>query len=92
MHMKYNRKTIYTGADTAQSISWWATCSTVGIRILPKETHSVQTWGSGAHPASDPMGTVGSFLGGERVRGVKLPIYFPLMPRWRVVELYLHSP
>jgi hypothetical protein len=46
-------------------------------------SHSVQT-GSGAHPASSPMGTGGYF------RGVKLTAHLNPMPRSRKVELYLH--
>jgi hypothetical protein len=43
--------------------------------------HSVQT-GSGAHPASCLMGS----------RGMKLTAHLHLVPKSRMVELYLHSP
>jgi hypothetical protein len=43
--------------------------------------HNVQT-GSWAHLASYPMGT----------RGVKPTTHFHLVPRSRMIELYLHSP
>jgi len=41
--------------------------------------HHVQT-GSGAHPASHPMGVGGSFTGGKRP-GVKLTSHLYLIPR-----------
>jgi hypothetical protein len=53
--------------------------------------HSVQT-GSGAHPASYPMGTMGSLAGGESSIDMKLTIHHHLMPRSRMVELYFHTP
>jgi hypothetical protein len=48
--------------------------------------------GSGAHSASYPMGTVGSFPGGKDAWGIKLTSHLHLVPRSRMVELYLHSP
>jgi hypothetical protein len=50
-----------TGAAIAQSIQRWATGCTAGVRFPTwarhfSLLHSVQT-GSGAHPASYPMGT-----------------------------------
>jgi hypothetical protein len=47
--------------------------------------HSVQT-GSEAHPASYPMG-----IEGKAGRGVKLTTRFHLVPRSKMVQLYLHS-
>jgi hypothetical protein len=52
--------------------------------------YSVQT-NSGAHPASYPMGTWGSFPGGLSSRNVKLTTHLHLMPGSGKVELYLHS-
>jgi hypothetical protein len=49
--------------------------------------HSVGA-GSGAHPASYPTGTGGSFLEGKAA--VVCHLYS--VPRSRMVELYLHSP
>jgi hypothetical protein len=40
--------------------------------------------GSGAHPASYPMGTRGSSLRGWSGRGVKLTTHLLLVPRWRM--------
>jgi hypothetical protein len=37
--------------------------------------------GSGAHPASYPMGTRGSFPGGKAAGGVKLTTHLHLVPR-----------
>jgi hypothetical protein len=48
--------------------------------------------GSGAHSASYPMNTGGSFLWGQSGRGVKLTTHLHLMPSSRKVELYLHFP
>jgi hypothetical protein len=45
--------------------------------------HRVQT-GSGAQPASYPMGTRGSFSGGRNGRGVKLTTHLHLVPRSRM--------
>jgi hypothetical protein len=42
--------------------------------------HVVQT-GSGAHPASHPMGMGGSFSGGPSSQGVKLTTHIKLVPR-----------
>jgi hypothetical protein len=52
--------------------------------------HSVQT-GYEAHPASYPMGTGNDFPVGKAVRGVKLTTHLHLVPRSRMVELYLYS-
>jgi hypothetical protein len=52
--------------------------------------HSAQT-GSGAHPASYPMGTEGFYLGVKR-QGREANHLPPLVPGSRMVELYLHSP
>jgi hypothetical protein len=54
--------------------------------------HSIQTVPVGAHPVSCPAGTMVI-----SPRGVKRPVYeanhiLNLMPRSRIVELYLHSP
>jgi hypothetical protein len=48
----------------------------VGISFL---RHRVQN-GSGAHPASYPMGTGGSSPGGEAAGGVKLTAHLHLVP------------
>jgi hypothetical protein len=53
--------------------------------------HVVQT-GSGAHPASYPVGTWGFFPGGKSGKDVKLTTHLHLLPKSRMVELYLHSP
>jgi hypothetical protein len=53
--------------------------------------HSVLI-GSGAHPASYTMRTGGFAPGDKAVRGVKLTTHLHLVPRSRLVELYLHSP
>jgi hypothetical protein len=45
--------------------------------------HRVQN-GSGAHPASYPMGTRGSFPGGKRGRGVKLTTHLHLVSRSKI--------
>jgi hypothetical protein len=51
--------------------------------------HNFQT-NSGANPASYPMGTASELLWGEAVGGVKLTTHLYLVPRSRMVELYLH--
>jgi hypothetical protein len=43
------------------------------------------------HPASYPMGTGGSFPR-NKATGVELTTHLHLVPRSRIVELYLHSP
>jgi hypothetical protein len=53
--------------------------------------HSLQT-GSGARPSSYPMDTGGSFPGGWYGRFVTQTAHLHLVPRSRMVELYLHSP
>jgi hypothetical protein len=53
--------------------------------------HSVQT-GYEADPTVYPMGTEGSFPGRSRGRGAKLTTNLHLVPRSRMMELYLHSP
>jgi hypothetical protein len=53
--------------------------------------HGVQTE-SRAHPASYPMCTGGSFPRRQSGRGVKLTTHLYLVPRSRMLELYLHSP
>jgi hypothetical protein len=45
---------------------------------------------SGAYPASYPISIEDSFLGGKAVGAVKLTTPVHLMPRLRMVELYLH--
>jgi hypothetical protein len=52
---------------------------------------SVQT-DSGAHPASYPISTGGSFPRGRAARDMKLTIHLQLTPRSGMVEPYLHSP
>jgi hypothetical protein len=52
---------------------------------------SVQT-DSGAHTASYPMGTGGSFPKGKSGRGLKLTTHLRLVPRSKNMELQLHSP
>jgi hypothetical protein len=51
----------------------------------------VQT-GSGAHPASCPMGTGGPFLGVKRGRGVTLTTHSHLVPRSRMSRGYISPP
>jgi hypothetical protein len=51
----------------------------------------VQT-GSGAHPASCTMGTVGRFPGAKRGRGVTLTFHLQLVPRSRMSRSYTSSP
>jgi hypothetical protein len=53
--------------------------------------HQVQS-GSGAHPASCPMGTGGSFLGGKATGGVKLTVHFHLVPRLRTRGAVISTP
>jgi hypothetical protein len=53
--------------------------------------HRVQT-GSGAHPASYPMGTWGSFLGGKATGAWSWPLTPSSSDVKECVELYLHSP
>jgi hypothetical protein len=48
--------------------------------------------GSGAHPASYPMGTGGLFQREESDRGVKLTTHLHLVPRSRKMEPNLHAP
>jgi hypothetical protein len=51
--------------------------------------NSVQT-GSGAHPASYLMCIGGPFLEGKAAGGLKLTTRLHLVPRSKMVELYLH--
>jgi hypothetical protein len=51
--------------------------------------HSAHT-GSGAHPDFYPMGTGGSSPRGQSGLGIKLITQIHLVPRSRMVELYLH--
>jgi hypothetical protein len=54
--------------------------------------HGVQT-DSGANPiTSYPMGIGGDFPRGYSGQDPKLTTHFHLVPRSRMVELYLHSP
>jgi hypothetical protein len=53
--------------------------------------HSVQT-SSEAHPASYQKGAGGSFFKIKAAEGVKLTTHLYLVPRSKMVELYLHSP
>jgi hypothetical protein len=48
--------------------------------------------GSEAHPGDYPLGAEGSFPEGKSAKGVKLTTRHHLVPRLRVVELYIHSP
>jgi hypothetical protein len=48
--------------------------------------------GSGAHPASYPMGTRSSFPGGKAVWGVKLTTHLHLVPRWKNEWSYTSIP
>jgi hypothetical protein len=71
-------------------------CRTAGVRVSEwtrdfSVLHSVQS-GSGAHPAFYPVGSGCSIPSGKIVRGVKLTTLLRLVPRSRMVELYLHSP
>jgi hypothetical protein len=51
----------------------------------------VQT-GSGAHPASYPMGTGGLYPGAKRGRGVTLTTHPHLVPRLSMSKSYTSSP
>jgi len=53
--------------------------------------HSVQTR-PGAQPVSYEMGTVDFNTKRETAGGVKLTTHHNLMPKPRMLELYLHSP
>jgi hypothetical protein len=53
--------------------------------------HRVQN-GSGAHPASYPMGTRVSFPGGKSGRGVKLTTHLHLVPRSKIEWSYNSTP
>jgi hypothetical protein len=53
--------------------------------------HVVQT-GSGAHPASYPMGIGGSFPGGKAVRAWSWPLNSNYCRGQEYVNLYIHSP
>jgi hypothetical protein len=72
-----------------------ATSTTARVRFPVEASfcllHVVQT-GSGAHPVSYPMGTVGSFAGSKAAWGVKLTTHLHLVSWSRMMELYLHSP
>jgi hypothetical protein len=52
--------------------------------------HRVQN-GTGAHPASYPMGTRGSFPGGKSSRGVKLTTHLHLVPKSKNPPIRLHG-
>jgi hypothetical protein len=69
---------------------WWA----AGVQFLAAESdysvlHTVQT-GSEAHTASYPMGNR-IFSPGAKRQGREADRLY-LVPRSRIVELYLHSP
>jgi hypothetical protein len=53
--------------------------------------HNIQT-GSEAHPASYPMDMGRSFPGGKADGREKLTTHLHLVPRLRMVKIYLHSP
>jgi hypothetical protein len=53
--------------------------------------HCIQT-GSGAHPASYPVGTWKLYPWGQGGWAVKLNAHLLLVPRSRMVELCLYSP
>jgi diadenosine tetraphosphate (Ap4A) HIT family hydrolase len=48
--------------------------------------------GSGAHPASYPMGTRVSFPGGKAARGVKLTTHLHIVPRSKNEWNYTSTP
>jgi hypothetical protein len=48
--------------------------------------------GSGAHPASYPMGTRGSFPGGKAAGGVKLTTHLQIAPRSKNECSYTSTP
>jgi hypothetical protein len=88
-------------ACSIQDISVWsrnssvgiATSRTTGVRFAAEARdssllHSFQTR-SGAHSDSNPMGSWVSFPG-YSCRNVKLTTHLHLMPRSRMMELYLH--
>jgi hypothetical protein len=53
---------------------------------------SIPGGGSGAHPASYPMGTRGSFPRGKSGRGVKLTTHLHLVPRSKNAWSYTSTP
>jgi hypothetical protein len=68
----------------------------VGVRVLVRSRisllHVVQT-GSGAHPASYPMGAGGSFLGGKATGAWSSHHSPPISAEVKKnVDLYIHSP
>jgi hypothetical protein len=73
-----------------------STTATAGARFLAGSRdfsllHSLPT-GPEARRVSYPVGTEGSFPGGNETGAVKLTIHFHLVPRSRIVEPYLRSP
>jgi hypothetical protein len=68
---------------------------TAGVRFQARGRffflHSVQN-GCKVHPVTYPMGNWAKFPEGKVEGGVKLTIHLYLLPRSRMMELYLHSP
>jgi hypothetical protein len=80
-------------AAVAQSVQWLTTNWTTGVRSPTEDFSSslcVQT-GSGAHPASNPMGTRVLSSGVKRGRGVMLTTHPHLVPRLSRSRSYTSS-
>jgi hypothetical protein len=79
-------------SNTVRAIIWKMKITTRNFEQTPIQNcsllHSIQT-GFGAHPASYPMGTGGCFSGVKRPR--READHSPLVPKSRMVGLYLHS-
>jgi hypothetical protein len=88
-----------TVSRVAQSMQCLATgWMTARSRFDPRQRRKdffsslyVQT-GTGAHPASCPVGTGGPFFGAKCGQGVTLTTYPHLLPRYRMSRSYTSSP
>jgi hypothetical protein len=94
-HPIYSSYILILGARIAQ---WYSAGLRRGwsmVRVLAGagnfSLHRVQT-GSGAHPASYPMGTSDSFVGGKAAGSWSWPLTFIYCGGQECVEFYLHSP
>jgi hypothetical protein len=72
-------------------MGWMIRGSSPGVAGNFSLHHRVQT-GSGAHPASYPLGTTGFFPGGKSGRGVKLITELHLVPRSKNEWSYTSTP